>query len=97
MHMMESVLGLPWNAGNVEQSAFHEILFMETSEFLCQLLGLLYFPPGFQWGVVANGVSSKETFLNGAWWYKNEPFLLLWEKREHYHDLTHTPQFSWTL
>lgn len=48
MHMMESVLGLPGNAGNVEQSAFHEILFMETSEFLCHPLGLLYFPPGFQ-------------------------------------------------
>lgn len=71
MHVMESVLGLTQNIGNVELSAFHEILFMETSEFSCQPLGLLYFPPGFQWGLVAHGVSSKEMFLNRAWWYKN--------------------------
>lgn len=90
MHVMASVLVLTWNVGNVELSAFHEILFMETSDFSCQPLGVLCFPPGFQWGLVANGISSKETFLNVACWYKNELLLLLWEEREHYYH-THTP------
>lgn len=86
---MESVLGLTWNVGNVEPSASHEILFMETSEFSC----LLYFPPGFQWGDTATmggdrTSSSHHThtrpilmdIINIFLWIKYFALLSLWEK-----------------